>query len=131
MLLGHDGIGSDALGGLMTTAVAAVSNVFYSKTKVPCSPKRGSTIEWQTIFYDAYGNIVQPNGATLSIAYPNGTIEIAMSPGPSPIWVAQWDSRGATPGQVAWSIHSNSPVPSSVEDGAFVLSANAANLTTF
>lgn len=100
---------------------------------------RGATAYFTTTFYDPYGNVVQPSGATLNLVYFNlqgqeTSITVNYSPPAvgSVAWVAQWDSRNAGPGSVFGSAHSIAGgVPFSVEDFNFILSANAANLPTF
>lgn len=101
---------------------------------------RGATILFQTIFYDAFDNPIQPLGAALNIKYfclaENciQTANIPMNPPQVPFsqWTAQWDSRGAGFGPVPYSIHCTGPTgPYSVEDGQFILAANNANLPTF
>ena len=103
---------------------------------------RGSTVQWTTTFYGTDGvTVVQPNSATINVVYPNpsaggGTplstlISMTAPVSPAVAWVAQWDSRNAGIGAVAWSIHSDNGPPFSVEDGNFTLTGNAANLLTF
>lgn len=100
---------------------------------------RGATIKFTTTFFDVGGIVVQPDSATINIVYatPNNPAAVAtvpMAPDISPTWSALWDTRGAVaPQLVTWSIHTGSsdPIPVSVEDGQFNLSANAANLITF
>jgi len=101
---------------------------------------RGTTVQWSTTFYDLNKNIVQPTGAAIHLQYldADGNIETAtvemtgpLSPGDVQ-WTALWDSRGAYPSRVSWSIHTEGgAVPYGVEDGAFDLLANNANLETF
>lgn len=101
---------------------------------------RGATIQFATNFYDANGTLVQPAGAVVSISYQAtteqalGTTQITMTApsGAETRWTARWDTRSVGPGPVNFSIHSTgSVVPLSVEDGAFTLKANNANLETF
>jgi hypothetical protein len=103
--------------------------------------RRGGTVFWSTTFYDVNNNVVQPDSATISLVFADGTSDtetatVAMTP-PSPpatAWTAMWDSRGAlAPQEVTWSIHTGTsdPIPVAVEDGEFRLEANAANLVTF
>lgn len=99
---------------------------------------RGGTIQWATFFYDFDGvTVVTPASAFVNISYldttgATQTVLIPMvNPGnPALRWTAQWDSRGVDPGPVAWSIHSSGSTVA-VEDGAFTLTANQANLPTF
>jgi len=99
---------------------------------------RGTTAQFSTTFYDAQGNVVQPDAAELHIVYVDAndleqevTIEMT-PPNTGVVWTAQWDSRGASPGLVSWSIHTvEDSIPYGVEDGAFELTANNANLVTF
>lgn len=97
---------------------------------------RGTTIPFATTFYDQFGAVIQPAAAVVEIDYPDAsgapqTIQVAMAPGVGVTWAALWDSRGAGPGSVSWSIHTAAPIPVSVEDGFFILTANPANLVTF
>jgi hypothetical protein len=101
---------------------------------------RGTTVFFTTTFFDVDGNIVQPDNATINIAYTNTAgaqvaASIAMTPptAPAVTFTAQWDSRGVNPGNVSWSIHTGAddPPPVTVEDGTFTLTANPANLPTF
>lgn len=107
--------------------------------KQPQSFFRGVTIYFQTNFFDLNQDQTQPPGAFVNIEYfdLNGnpqTIDVPMT-APSGLvttWTTLWDSRGANPGAVYWSIHSTGPgVPYAVEDGSFMLTANNANLPTF
>lgn len=101
---------------------------------------RGATVQFATNFYDAIGEITQPPGAVVSLSYQSiseqaiDTVLVTMTPpnGSDTRWTALWDTRGVGPGPVNFSIHSTgSVVPLSVEDGAFTLKANNANLETF
>lgn len=99
---------------------------------------RGATAFFATTFYDANGNVTQPSGAEINIVSsdPTGapvqsTVTMAPPVSPNVVWIAEWDSRGAGPGKVSWSIHTAPPGPFSVEDGDFLLSANSANLLVF
>lgn len=98
---------------------------------------RGATIPFTTTFYDANGNVVTPSDAQVNIAFTNASgvatsALIAMAPaGSGPQWTAQWDSRGAAPGIVYYSVETPGSPPVSVEDGQFTLEANAANQVTF
>jgi hypothetical protein len=103
---------------------------------------RGTTVQFSTNFYDVNGSLIQPDSATINIVYysaANGTqetAEVSMSPPGSgqTAWTALWDTRNVAGGfPVAWSIHTgtNDPVPVTVGDGQFQLSANPANLATF
>jgi hypothetical protein len=100
---------------------------------------RGATAFFATTFYDQNGNVAQPVGAVLNIAYNDGagggvdTAQVTMvgPVGQSVAWTAQWDSRGAGPGTVACSIHTTGGPPNAVEDFQFQLTANTANLLTF
>ncbi|MDE2471768.1 MAG: hypothetical protein KGL35_24360 [Bradyrhizobium sp.] len=107
-------------------------------SNVPTTYYRGTTIIFNTTFYDQTGAVSNPPGAALHLSYiQNGvqteeTIEMTAPVPPSNIWSAEWDSRGVSPGTVAWSIHSEgSVIPYAVSDGSFILSANNANLLTF
>jgi hypothetical protein len=111
---------------------------------------RGTTISWAYSFYDLFGNVEQPIGTPqIRISFPlaggaTGSVSVLMIPPGGVIagslvntsanaWVATWDSRGAAPGTVYWSIESvplASP-PVAVLDGSFVLTANQANVPTF
>src|SRR5258706_11351000 len=99
---------------------------------------RGATLRFATQFYDYDGVEVQPAAADVVIVYstPSAgpqTVTVPMTPpsGAQLKWTATWDSRGATPGSVQWSIHSDPPTPVSVEDGLLTLKANAATPLTF
>lgn len=99
---------------------------------------RGATLRFATQFYDYDCVEVQPASAEVVINYatadnPVNQVTIAMTPPTvdQVKWTAQWDSRGALPGTVFWSIHSDPPTPVSVEDGSFALKANAANQLSF
>lgn len=109
---------------------------------------RGDTIPLTTTFYDVFDRVAQPVGAPqVVISYPLaaggvGSAIIPMTPPggtlPSGVvntngsaWMALWDSRGAGPGVVSWSIETPGSPPVSVEDGQFTLEANAANQPTF
>jgi hypothetical protein len=95
---------------------------------------RGATIQFATTFYDFNGNVAQPPGATVEVAYIDATEQILVTasipmvpPGPgTAAWTAQWDSRTAGVGPVTWSVHTGS-TPFAVEDGSFLLQGNAAN----
>jgi hypothetical protein len=51
---------------------------------------------------------------------------------PSVAWTAYWDTRNIGAGPVQFSVHTTNPtLPDCVEDGNFILSANAANLISF
>lgn len=101
---------------------------------------RGTTIIFLTTFTDQNGNVIQPPSAAVSVSFssPTGVQQqtIAMLPpgspgGDSKQWYASWDSRGANPGVVSYSIHSGTPTPVVVADGTFQLNANPANLIQF
>ena len=101
---------------------------------------RGTTIIFLTTFTDQNGNTIQPSSGQVSVNFntPGGqqTTLINMlppgSPGGDPVqWYAAWDSRGANPGTVYWSVHSGVPTPVVVADGQFQLNANPSNLITF
>lgn len=98
---------------------------------------RGATVQFTSTFYDAFNNIANPAAAQVNIAFTNSsgsatTTLIAMAQnGPSGSWTAQWDSRGASPGIVYYSVETPGSPPVSVEDGQFTLEANAANRPTF
>jgi hypothetical protein len=101
---------------------------------------RGSTIIFLTTFTDQNGNVIQPPSGQVSVNFssPSGqqTAVINMLPpgsfgGDPTQWYAAWDSRGANPGQVNWSVHSGVPTPVVVADGWFQLNANPANLISF
>jgi hypothetical protein len=101
---------------------------------------RGTTAQFATTFYDVAGNVVQPAGATINIvclvAAGNAqqTIDIPMVAPvpPSVAWTAYWDTRNIGAGPVQFSVHTTNPtLPDCVEDGNFILSANAANLISF
>lgn len=106
---------------------------------VPPRIFRGATVVFLTSFFDQNGNVTLPASAVVNITFqlPNGQAGAAslnMQPpgaGDPTRWSASWDSRGASPGMVYYSIHTGTPVPVSVEDGQFLLTANQANLTTF
>lgn len=106
------------------------TNVFY----------RGTTVIFLTTFTDQNGNTIQPPSGAVNVTFNTPTGEqqqnIAMlapgSPGGDPVqWYAAWDSRGANPGPVYYSIRSGVPTPVVVADGQFQLNANPANLVTF
>jgi hypothetical protein len=107
------------------------TNIFY----------RGSTIIFLTTFTDQNGNVVHPASAAVSVNFntPQGqqSATIVMLPpgsvgGDPTQWYGSWDSRGANPGMVSWSIHSGDPtIPYVVADGTFQLNANPSNLITF
>ena len=101
---------------------------------------RGATIQFATNFYNASGVLTQPPGAVVSVSFQSldeqstGSALITMTApaGAETRWTALWDTRNVGPGPVNFSIHSTgSIVPLSVEDGAFSLKANNANLVTF
>lgn len=101
---------------------------------------RGASIQFATNFYDANGDLTQPAGAVVSIAYQSITqqtiettlITMTAPAGAETRWTAFWDTRNVGPGPVNFSIHSTGlAVPLSVEDGSFTLKANNANLVTF
>jgi hypothetical protein len=100
---------------------------------------RGATVAFQSNFYDYNNNLVQPASAFVNVDYPNpdgsrSEIDIPMTPGSSvPLvpWLALWDTRGAGPGTVYYSVHTGSPSPVAVGDGFFEMTANAANLVSF
>ena len=82
-------------------------------------------------------NLIEPDFAYINIDYPNpdgsrSQTNIPMIAGNLIIpWTAYWDTRGIGVGTVFWSIHTSGPIPVCVEDGNFVLTANAANEQTF
>ncbi len=100
---------------------------------------RGGTVYWTTTFYNPQGDVVQPSSATINVdaPAPDGSRtqqSIAMTAPTDPdvvTWNAFLDTRGMGTGPVFWSIHTPTPIPVSVEDGTFNLTANAANLVTF
>lgn len=103
---------------------------------------RGSTIIFLVTFTDQNNLVIQPPSASVSVIFDTsagaqqGNAQINMlppgSPGGDPVqWFAAWDSRGALPGTVYWSIHSGVPTPVIVQDGQFNLTANPANLVSF
>lgn len=109
-----------------------------------CTPiYRGATATWRTTFRDAFGNVIQPDGAVINIKYPvpgspgaTAAASVTMTPpiAPEVRWLGLWDSRGSLPGTIVWSIHTvqdDEEIPYAVEDGQFPLSANAANPLTF
>jgi len=98
---------------------------------------RGATAFFSTLFFDINGNPTQPNGALLSIAYASEqlqaeTASIVMTApvSPSLAWTAEWDSSLSNPGVIQWSISTTGGVPRTVQDGSFILTANAANLAS-
>lgn len=99
---------------------------------------RGATLVWKVTFFDAFGRSQSPSSAQVVISYvrdSDKTTQQAIVPmsntGPGGSWVAQWDSRGASPGVVYWSVETPGTPPVSVEDGQLTLEANAANQVTF
>lgn len=118
--------------------------------QAPPTFSRGTTIVWSHTFYDPFNNVEQPVGIPqIRIEYPltggaTGTIIVPMvAPGgvisgtlvniSAAAWAAIWDSRGAAPGTVYWSIEAvaGASAPVAVLDGQFVLTANPANQPTF
>jgi hypothetical protein len=98
---------------------------------------RGGTVQFAATFYDANGNVTVPPSAQVNIAFTASSgsptsvlIAMAQAFGGQP-FIAQWDSRGAAPGIVCWSVETPGSPPVSVEDGQFTLEANAANQVTF
>src|SRR5215471_18316996 len=94
--------------------------------------QRGTSVIFLATFTDQNGNPITPTGAQVSIVFQTpagaegGSIVIPMlapgTPGGDPVqWYAAWDSRGALPGEVYWSLHSGAPVPVVVTDGQFNL----------
>jgi len=99
---------------------------------------RGATAYFASTFYDKNGAVTQPSGASVHLDFQQGgaeqtvSIEMTAPVSPAVAWTAEWDTRGIDPGQVDWSIHSEGTgIPYAVQDGAFVLAANNANLETF
>jgi hypothetical protein len=100
---------------------------------------RGATIFFATTFTDQNGNVFQPPGAVANIIYIDGntglqdtaSVTLTAPTPPATVWNWRWDSRGAGPGPVEVSIHTTGGPPSAVQDFAFQLTANAANLVTF
>ena len=102
---------------------------------------RGTTVQFSTIFYDVDDDVIQPDSATINILFmtqagQSGSASVPMAPPTTPAtnWTALWDTRGLfAPQIVSWSIHTGTgdPIPVAVDDGAFELVANAANLPTF
>lgn len=108
---------------------------------------RGTTIPFTTSFFDVYDMPVQPASAQVNINYPlptGGTTSVLVQMIPpggtlpggeintnANAWMAFWDSRGAGTGTVYWSIETPGSPPVIVQDGQIILTANAANQTTF
>jgi hypothetical protein len=100
---------------------------------------RGTTIVFQTTFYDSNGAPTLPAAAQINVISPSAdettqvTQLINMTPPSSGfVWTASWDTRGVGTGTVSWSVHSVEPaIPYAVGDGQLTLTANNANLTTF
>lgn len=97
----------------------------------------GGTAFWETTFFDINGNVTQPNGAAINVAYyvnkqPVQAI-VPMSP-PSTSnsqWTAEWDTRGVDAGRVFWFLYTTGGLPKGVSTGSFMLLANNATLTSF
>lgn len=102
---------------------------------------RGATVQFSTTFYTVDDEPVNPNNATVNLAYETsaGVQTSAQVPMTAPsgdgfTWTALWDTRNVqAPRMVQWSIHTGTgdPIPVTAEDGEFMLSANAANLASF
>lgn len=90
----------------------------------------GSTVEISTTF--SPGN---PPGAVVNLAYfQQGNLVqtlVTMSNIGGFTWQGQWDSRGADPGVVSFSVHTTGPTPVVVNNGQFLLASNNATLETF
>lgn len=99
---------------------------------------RGTTWLILKSFFNYNGDSITPSSAQVSISFqsPNGPAQaiIALSP-PGTIdktqWAAYWDSRGALPGKVYYSISATFTGFNQVCDGYFQLNANPANIATF
>lgn len=90
----------------------------------------GSTVQISTTF-----SPLNPPGAVCNLAYfQQGSliqtlVTLFLISGTT--WVGQWDSRGADPGVVSFSVHTTGPTPIVVNNGQFILASNNATLETF
>lgn len=100
---------------------------------------RGATITITSNFFDAGGHPITVSGSSpqVNISYVNAstgataTTLVTMTLNSLGAWSANWDSRGAAPGVVYWSVETPGSPPVSVEDGQFTLEANQANQASF
>ncbi len=98
---------------------------------------RGATPQFSTLFFDYDDLAMQPDAATVNVIYPSLAGSVLqmqldmMNNGPAEPWTAKLDTRNMGLGPIYWSIHSIPPIPSSVEEGQFLLVGNPANLQTF
>lgn len=96
---------------------------------------RGTTIPFGTTFYSSPNVPTLPSSATLRVYYidTSNAVETDVIPMTAPTppavtWMAIWESRVARPGYVSYSLHNDDQSPYAVEDGAFMLTANSANV---
>lgn len=92
---------------------------------------RGSTVHFETTFYDRNNLVTNPVGATLYVSHRSGTTFVTDSPitmtGPvGNLWSADWESLGIEAGDVDWCIRTTAS-PRIVDQGSFTLQANQAN----
>lgn len=99
---------------------------------------RGAMAQLQTSFFDSCDDRVTPSAAFVRVDYPalgggRATVCLDMVPpcGYSPWWTGDVDTRGMGLGALYYSIHTGTPVPVSVEDGAFMVVGGPANLINF
>ena len=94
---------------------------------------RGNFFVFTVSFVDANGNPTSPTSANLYVSsVVNGTrtlSTVAMSATANPtIWTGVWNSEGADPSSVDWSVKAvSSPGFYIVQDGLLDITANQAN----
>lgn len=96
---------------------------------------RGTTIEFNTLFYTASGTSTNPTTAAIYVNYPvtdgggvNSTTNAISMTQAGNTWSASWESSVAKPGPVYWTVVSSGAVsPFTREDGQIKLTANPAN----
>lgn len=95
---------------------------------------RGTTVQVEAIFYDAFDLPAAPASVEISFNYVEGSErKTASYPMAYNIllekWTYNWETTGFAPGTVYWSIRTDPETsPAYAADGSFPLKANAANL---
>ncbi len=91
---------------------------------------RGATLTFNVAFEAPDGSILSPPSATLHVSFVQLKARVTADPIPmtrnGDTWTARWDSSVAEAGKVYWHIRAGSD-PKSAGEGAFLLTANAAN----
>lgn len=92
---------------------------------------RGEQITFRSTFVDYAGAPFTPSAASVRVAYSAAGVKslatLPMTIGGDGAGVAVWDSSVADPALVSWFIRATGGATVCVDEGAFGLSANAAN----